>query len=123
MLPYAETFLEQAGANQWFIRFYAEPNDLAHVDVKQSHMTWFVSQGLQLTQVRTQEYDQPLTNFYHVNFASDSDVRLKAYSDQFENEQGVSLQPEVYQLYEWSHAAWCESGLRDAWLSFQEKNS
>jgi hypothetical protein len=123
MLPYAETFLEQAGRNQWFIRFYAEPNDLTHVDVKQAHMTWFVNQGLQLTQVRTQEFDVPLTNFYHVNFASDADARLKAYSDQFENPEGISLQPDVYQLYEWSHTAWCESGLRDAWLSFQEKNS
>ena len=123
MLPYAETFLAQAGANQWFIRFYAEPNDLSHVDVKQTHMAWFVTQGLQLTEVRTQEYDVPFTNFYHVNFASDSDVRLKAYSDQFEDAQGISLQPEAYQLYEWSHAAWCESGLQHAWQQHMEKTT
>jgi hypothetical protein len=115
MLPYAETFLEQAGANQWFIRFYLNDNPPSHEDAKQTHMTWFASQGLTLTQVRTHEYDVPVTNFYHVNFASESDARLKAYSEQFENSEGVSLQPEVYQLYEWSHAAWCESGLQQAW--------
>ncbi len=121
MLPYAETFLSQAAANQWFIRFYVEPNDLTHEHVKQTQMSWFASQGLQLTEVRTQEYDVANTNFYHVNFASDADVRLKAYSDQFENEQGVSLQPELYQLYEWSYAAWCESGLQQAWQQHVEK--
>jgi len=120
MLPYAETFLEQHTTNQWFIRFYADPNNLSHLDVKQAHMNWFVSQGLQLTQVRTQEFDLPLTNFYHVNFAGDSDVRLKAYSEQFENAEGVSLQPDVYQLYEWSYSAWCEHGLRDVWLTHKQ---
>jgi hypothetical protein len=117
MLPYAESFLEQAAANQWFIRFYADLNDLTNVEIKQKHMDWFVSQGLQVTQVRTQEFNLPLTNFYHVNFASDQDVRLKAYSDQFENADGVSLQPDVYQLYEWSYTAWCENGLRESWHS------
>lgn len=121
MLPYAETFLSQAAANQWFIRFYVESNDLTHEHVKQTQLSWFVSQGLQLTEVRTQEYDVANTNFYHVNFASDADVRLKAYSDQFENEQGVSLQPELYQLYEWSYPAWCESGLQQAWQQHVEK--
>lgn len=115
MLPYAETFLEQAGANQWFIRFYLDPHQLTSVHMKQKHMDWFVSQGLQLTEVRTQEYDVPHTNFYHVNFASGADVRLKAYSEQFENEQGISLHPEAYQLYEWSHAAWCDQGLQQVW--------
>lgn len=123
MLPYAETFLDQMGTNQWFIRFYVEPNNLVHVHVMQKHMEWFVSQGLQLTQVRTHEFDVPVTNFYHVNFASESDVRLKAYSDQFEDAQGISLQPDVYQLYEWHHAAWCESGLQQAWQQHMENIS
>jgi hypothetical protein len=56
-----------------------------------------------------------------VNFASESDVRLKAYSDQFENDQGISLQPEAYQMYEWHHAAWCESGLQQAWQQHVKK--
>lgn len=116
MLPYAEHYLEQAGANQWYIRFYAEPNDLSAHDVRQTQMEWFLSQGLQLTQVRTQYFDAPITNFYHVNFAGAQDVRLKAYTLQFEDDQGVSLQPEAYQLFEWSYEAWCESGLRTSYL-------
>lgn len=123
MLPYAETFLEQAATNQWFVRFYADANDLTHVDIKQAQMTWFVSQGLQLTQVRTHEFDVPLTNFYHINFASDSDVRLKAYSDQFENSEGVSLQPDVYQLFEWSYSDWASEGLKQAWETAQETSA
>lgn len=117
MLPYAETFLEQAAQNQWFVRFYADPNDLTNMSAKQAQMDWFESQGLQLTQVRTQEFDIPFTNFFHVNFASDQDVRLKAYSDLYENTDGVSLQPDVYQLFEWSYPAWCESGLQQNWLT------
>jgi hypothetical protein len=123
MLPYAETFLEQSAVNQWFIRFYSDANNLAHEAVKQSHMDWFTTQGVQLTHVRTQEFDIPFTNFYHVNFASASDVRLKAYSDEFENADGVSLQPDVYQLFEWSYPAWCESGLQQNWHTHMQNNT
>lgn len=117
MLPYAESFLDNTQCNQWFVRFFIEPNDLTHMHVKQEHMEWFVMQGLTLTQVRTHEYDAHVTNFYHVNFAGPQDARLHAYSAKFEDEQGVSLQPDLYQLYEWSYDSWCESGLRDQWLN------
>jgi hypothetical protein len=121
MLPYAEEFLDATKCNQWFIRFFSEPNDLTHVQMQQEHVNWFVTQGLQLTQVRTHQFDAPVTNFYHVSFAGAQDVRLTAYSDKFENQEGFSLQPEAYQLYEWSYDAWCESGLRDAWLAHTTK--
>lgn len=123
MMPFAEQFLQNKQDNQWFVRFFAAENDLAGQQVKQNHFTWFANQGLEVTQVRTQEYDLPQTNFYHVNFVSDSDVRLKAYSDLFEDSQGVSLQPAVYQLYEWSYAAWCESGLQAAWCARMPNNT
>lgn len=122
MLPYAEEFLLKHQSNQWFIRFFADINDLNGFSDKQAHMEWFINQGLHLTQVRTHEFDLPITNFYHVSFAGDQDVRLKAYSDQFEDDQGVSLKPEIYQLYEWSYQTWVNEGLQQAWENAQIKS-
>ncbi len=119
MLPYAESFLEQHKQNQWFIRFYIADNDLQSEPMKQEHQEWFKNQGLTLTQVRTLEFDLPVTNFYHVNFASAQDVRLAAYSDKFEDQSGISLQPHMYQLYEWSYTDWVEQGLQLAWRNSQ----
>lgn len=115
MLPYAEQILNQQQQNQWFIRFMSEANDLAGEQVKQSHLEWFAQQGLLLTEVRTLEYDLPQTNFYHVTFVNAQDPRLKAYSEKWEDAQGVSLSPNQYQMYEWSYEAWCENGLKTAW--------
>jgi hypothetical protein len=119
MLPYAEQILDEHKSNQWFIRFYTDSNDLQSESVRQSHMQWFANQGLTLTQVRTLEFDLPTTNFYHVNFASAQDARLTAYSDLFEDFDGVSLQPDVYQLYEWSYSDWVEQGLQLTWMNSQ----
>ena len=123
MLPYAEHFLTQTETNQWFLRFFVDANDLANYPEKQRHLIWFEQQGLQLTQVRTYEFDLDETNFYHVNFASAQDVRLTAYTDKFETLEGLSLQPEIYQLYEWSYADWCDQGLKQAWETHQEKTA
>jgi hypothetical protein len=120
MLPYAEQFLNQAQSNQWFLRFFVDANDLANYPEKQTHMSWFQNQGLQLTQVRTHEFNLNETNFFHVNFAGAQDVRLKAYSDLFETPDGISLQPEIYQLYEWSYSDWVSEGLKHTWETAQE---
>jgi hypothetical protein len=123
MLPYAEQFLTHAQSNQWFLRFFVDANDLTHYPEKQAHMEWFEQQGLQLTQVRTHEFDLNETNFYHVNFASAQDARLTAYSAKFETIEGLSMQPDIYQLYEWSYTDWCDQGLKQTWEIWQEKTT
>ncbi len=116
MLPYAEQYLERHQHNQWFVRFFCAENDLSGQQVKQQQFAWFKHQGLEVTEVRTLEFDLPHTQFYHVNFASAHDARLKAYSDVWEDSVGASLQPLIYQLYEWSYEAWCDDGLRASYL-------
>jgi hypothetical protein len=118
MLPYAEQFLEKAANNQWFVRFFDQANNLAEQVIKNQQLDWFAQQGLELTEVRTQSFDQPSTNFYHVNFDNGDDPRLVSYIAQFENSEGVSLQPSVYQLYEWSYHAWEQGGALQTWREF-----
>lgn len=118
MLPYAEQFLEKVVNNQWFVRFFDEANNLSDQQIKQQQMEWFAQQALVLTEVRTQSFDQAATNFYHVNFDGEHDARLVAYIAQFENSEGVSLHPGVYQLYEWGYQVWEQSGALQEWTNF-----
>jgi hypothetical protein len=116
MLPYAESFLEIAGSNQWFVRFFVT-HDLSSVKAMIDQKQWLIDQSLTLTEVRTHEFDLPSTNFYHVSFSGPNDPRLDAYLHQFEDENGNSRNPNHYQMYEWSYNSWVECGQRERWLA------
>lgn len=85
-------------ANQYFIQF-GITNEYV-----QEHLAWFVEHSVPYVSVSTIGEDDDTTGFYHVVF--DKHSKLELYKNKFENENGDSLFPDSYQLFEWDYESW-----------------
>jgi hypothetical protein len=108
MTVYAEQILMNAKCNQWFLLLHK--NHEQYTDqIEQQHMNWFNSHLLQVQSVAAVGESTPQGNLYHVPFDGAQDPRLASYMTQFENPDGTSLMPHLYQMLEWSYEGWLES--------------
>lgn len=118
MRPYAEQIMEDRKCNTWFLLFH---NHLPTWDPQtmDQHWTWMRDNLVNCKVVQNMDNHTPDNhNLYHVDFEDASDPRLAAYMAQFENAAGESLYPEQYQMLEWSHKGWCDSGGRQEFLDW-----
>lgn len=104
----AEQIVSDAGYNQWFVHFHLgnEGYDDSH---RQRHFEFFAEHKIMFQEVISIHDVDHLGGFYHVRFQGSSDPLLKTYCETFENEQGQSLHPSSYQMFEWSHAGWVQA--------------
>ena len=120
--PIAEQIVKDAGCNQWFVQFY---ENLSNFDlkVKIDHMEFFAKHGLIIQQVRSMQDAHPILGFYHVRFQGQDDPVLAQYSQQFEDATGTSLNPNMYQMFEWSYSGWVkENGPAQLQQYLQDQN-
>lgn len=113
-LPYAEQILSDAQKNQWFIQFHIRNPDFDS-DHLMHQMEWLINRQLIVQEIQTVHFREAHTGFFHVRFQGSEDPRLAEYSQTFEDDQGMSLLPDQYQMYEWSYSAWMQEGGRDAY--------
>lgn len=104
-LPLAEQIVKDAGCNQWFVQFFENGENFDTV-FKTQHMNFFAEHKMIVQQVTSIADPQNLVGFYHVRFFGATDPLLALYSKQFEDAEGVSLHPQQYQMFEWSHSGW-----------------
>jgi hypothetical protein len=122
MTPYAEQIMEDRKRNTWFLLFH---NHLPTWDPQtaEQHGAWMRDNLVNCVVVRGMGDTECTHNLYHVDFEDASDPRLAAYMMQFENAAGESLYPEQYQMLEWSYKGWCDSGGRQEFLDWLEKQA
>lgn len=104
-LPLAEQIMKDAGCNQWFVQFY-DHTPTYDAACLHRHMDFFAANQLIYQEVRSIFDTQLIGGLYHVRFAGHSDPRLADYSEQFENQEGISLDATSYQMFEWSYQGW-----------------
>ena len=113
-LPYAEQILSDAQKNQYFVQYFIRDLNFDS-DNLMRQMEWFQTRNLIVQEVQTVHFREAHTGFLHVRFSGADDPRLAEYSQTFEDDQGMSLLPGQYQMYEWSYSAWMQEGGRDAY--------
>lgn len=122
MTKYAEQILEAEKCNQWFLLLHNQ-NANWNPSVLESHIQWLNAHLVEHEMVAGMGETHAQGNLYHVKFDSHSDSRLASYSAQFEDSEGVSLQPDQYQMVEWSYQGWIESGGRTEFFAWLEKQT
>lgn len=122
-IPYAETILNQKKTNQWFVQFFRDSNGEFDTTQMQAHFNWFTSHLVRYTMVTSIGAPDTDTGFFHVNFVDESDLRLQKYQAEFEDADGVSLQPTSYQMYEWDYNNWVERGGPLEFADFEKNKS
>lgn len=108
-LPYAEQILIDAQSNQYFVQYFIRDINFDS-DHLLNQMEWFQNRNLIVQEVQTVHFRESHTGFFHVRFQGKQDPRLLEYSATFEDDQGISLMPDQYQMYEWSYSAWIAEG-------------
>jgi hypothetical protein len=109
-VTYAETILMNKKTNQWFIQFFRNSDRAFDQQTIDQHFQWFYANLLSITEVSSIGASLTNTGFYHVNFQGLEDPRLGMYQSLFEDNTGASLNPTVYQMYEWDYNNWVERG-------------
>lgn len=104
-LPLAEQIMKDAGCNQWFVQFYDHTDEYDPAWLAR-HMDFFADNQLIYQEVRSIFDTDLVGGLYHVRFDGHDDSRLRDYSSNFENAEGVSLHPRSYQMFEWSYQGW-----------------
>jgi hypothetical protein len=79
-------------------------------DILKLHFDWFNEQGLEYKSAEFVEVPGTGEYCYAVYFAGTEDPRVKLYSDKFEDENFVSLQPNRYQMYMVNYVFWYSNG-------------
>ena len=102
MTIYAEQILMEKKINQFFIQFSKDSTD----DHVKEHINWFSSYFVPVQKVASIGDIDDDNGFYHIGFTDTNDNRLLLYTKKFENQNGESLYPEYYQLFEWSYEQW-----------------
>lgn len=123
MTVYAEELLKKFQRNQWFLQIYPHKPQYRK-EVVDQQLEWLASQGLTPYAVATVGETKNLENFLHINFAGAEDARLTAYSARFETPDGISLDPESCQLFEWDYEGWISNGEQqrfEAWMAAQSQ--
>lgn len=122
LYPLAEQIVNDAGSNQWFVQFY-ETEETFDLKVKIDHMEFFARHGLIVQPVRSIQDVNAVQGFYHVRFKGKDDSALKLYSETFEDEQGISLNPLQYQMFEWSYSGWVKDGGPDQLTNYLQQQT
>lgn len=125
MTIYAEQLLQRAEKNQFFLMLHMglptwNPSVLAE------HMAWFEENQVATTLVAAMGEHTPRGKLYHVAFEDGSDPKLHDYMKKFEDDLGASLQPNQYQMLEWSYEGWVkQNGPEefDSWLQSQNNSN
>ena len=107
MIELAETILQTAQRDQFFIQFFVD-HPKFDPSTRTRHFDWFDWHLLSYRLVTTQDSPDDDAGFYHVDFVDLEDPRLKKYCEFFEDETGQSLDPHSYQLVQWSYQGWLE---------------
>lgn len=106
--PYAEHILIDAKCNQFFLQLYVNDPDFKP-EVVEKHLKWFTAHSVMYQPVCVAG-DEKIEGFYHIRFKGTDDPRLLLYKKDFELDDGTSLDPISYQMYEWCFQAWVDQG-------------
>lgn len=112
MTKYAEQILMDKKTNQFFIQFGDDNSCVTQ------HLDWFRSYFVSVQKVASIGDTDDNNGFYHVGFTDINDNRLSLYTKMFENQSGESLNPEEYQLFEWSYEKWISQGGQEKFLEW-----
>ncbi len=74
----------------------------------EDHRAWFDAHGMSYEPAAPRGWLEGNPGIYAVFFESPDDPRVAAYAAAFENDAGVSLSPEAYQMSLLSYAAWSQ---------------
>ncbi len=86
----------------------------------QPQINWFLNQGINTYFTVPLCVIEGWLGHYYVDIEPNNEI-LKQYSKIFEDEQGISLMPDKYQLYTLSYSEWVNSGELLEYLSFRRE--
>jgi hypothetical protein len=106
--------ISERQSDTFFIRFSNGITDDLYISeehpLRQSHLAWFGSHGLQFELAAPDGLLMGDPCCYAVYFDTVDDPRITAYSAEFENSDGGSLNPEVYQMVYITYQSWLDEG-------------
>ena len=77
---------------------------------RQEHFDWFASKELRHAPAAPRGWLEGDPGLYAVYFAGQDDPRVAEYTARFENADGSSLEPEVYQMNLLPYQSWLDHG-------------